>query len=90
MQTRINGSFFSRNPKLQHAARLYTLHFTPYTRKIALKCDFSCTSANFVVPLHQILEGNIRMKKGKFTYGNSVISYATASESLLATFTPPL
>ena len=26
-------------------------NFTPYTRKIALKCDFSCTSANFVVPL---------------------------------------
>ena len=30
---------------------LYILLFTPYTRKIALKCDFSCTSANFVVPL---------------------------------------
>ena len=29
------------------------LHLTPYTRKIALKCDFSCTSANFVVPLHR-------------------------------------
>ena len=29
------------------------LHFTPYTRKIALKCDFSCTSANFVVSLHR-------------------------------------
>ena len=27
------------------------LHLIPYTRKIALKCDFSCTSANFVVPL---------------------------------------
>ena len=71
-------------------SHLYTLHFTPYTRKIALKCDFSCTSANFVVPLHQILEGNIRMKTGKFTYGNSVIFYATASESLLSTLTPPI
>ena len=26
---------------------------------------------------------------GKFTYGNSVTSYATASESLLAMLTPP-
>ena len=26
---------------------------------------------------------------GKFTYGNSFISYATASESLLAMLTPP-
>ena len=26
---------------------------------------------------------------GKFTYGNSVLSYATASESLLAMITPP-
>ena len=34
-------------------SRLYTLHFTPYTRKIALKCDFSCISANFIVPLHR-------------------------------------
>ena len=34
-------------------SHLYTLHFTPYTRKIALKCDFSCTSANFIVPLHR-------------------------------------
>ena len=38
---------------LPYIPRLYTLHFTPYTRKIALKCDFSCTSANFVVPLHR-------------------------------------
>ena len=29
------------------------------------------------------------MKTGRFTYGNSVISYAMASESLLATLTPP-
>ena len=29
------------------------------------------------------------MKTGRFTYGNSFISYANASESLLATFTPP-
>ena len=35
--------------------RLYTLRPTPYTRKIALKCDFSCTSANFVVPLQPIM-----------------------------------
>ena len=34
-------------------SHLYTLHFTPYTRKIALKCDFSCTSANFSLPLHR-------------------------------------
>ena len=34
-------------------SHLYTLHFTPYTRKIALKCDFSCISANFIVPLHR-------------------------------------
>ena len=27
---------------------------------------------------------------GKFTYGNHTLSYATASESLLATLTPPL
>ena len=26
---------------------------------------------------------------GKFTYGNHTLSYATASESLLATLTPP-
>jgi hypothetical protein len=26
---------------------------------------------------------------GKFTYGNHTISYASASESLLATLTPP-
>ena len=26
---------------------------------------------------------------GKFTYGNHIISYATASESLLAMLTPP-
>jgi len=26
---------------------------------------------------------------GKFTYGNSSLSYATASESLLVTLTPP-
>ena len=26
---------------------------------------------------------------GKFTYSNSTLSYATASESLLVTFTPP-
>ena len=26
---------------------------------------------------------------GKFTYGNSFISYANTSESLLVTFTPP-
>ena len=38
---------------LTYIPRLYTLHFTPYTRKIALKCDFSCTSANFIVPLHR-------------------------------------
>ena len=57
--------------------------------KIAKKSLFSCTSANFVVPLHHILEGNIRMKTGKFTYGNYTLSYATASESLLAPLTPP-
>ena len=27
---------------LTYIPRLYTLHFTPYTRKIALKCDFFC------------------------------------------------
>ena len=27
---------------------------------------------------------------GKFTYSNSALSYATASESLLATLTPPI
>ena len=30
-----------------------------------------------------------RVKTGRVTYGNSVISYANASESLLATLTPP-
>ena len=29
------------------------------------------------------------MKTGRFTYGNSFISYANASESLLAMLTPP-
>ena len=38
---------------LPYIPRLYTLHFTPYTRKIALKCDFSCISENFIVPLHR-------------------------------------
>ena len=38
---------------MPYIPHLYTLHHTPYTRKIALKCDFSCTSANCIVPLHR-------------------------------------
>lgn len=30
-----------------------------------------------------------RMREGEFTYGNSVISYATAMETSLSMFTPP-
>ena len=34
--------------------RLYTLHLTLYTQKIALQGDFSCISQKKAVPLHRI------------------------------------
>ena len=62
-QLRTIHALFTHNRRTIHALFLILpqrmkiqsppLHSTPYTRKIALKCDFSCTSANFVVPLHR-------------------------------------
>ena len=49
LKTTLNGS--EASSKLRHSPRLYTLHFTPSTRKIAPKCDFSCISQKKVVPL---------------------------------------
>ena len=57
--------------------RLYTLHFTPHARKIALKCNFSCISANFIVPLHRKSDKSVLQTyfiKAFALFGNLFIS----------------
>ena len=68
----ISPNAFGYSPPLHHTqagspTKFVTLWgaLTPYTRKIAPKCDFSCISANIVVPLSPIptLEGNMSCEK---------------------------